>query len=210
MNNLKSLIKSHMLQNKRVYILLTSCLAAGAVLGSIFASVLTAAKDEQLLNYFNTFFSAYTIQSGNPHAIFTAAFLNNLTAVWYIWLSGFFVFAIPFILFQVGLKGFKAGFIAAFLIKSYAFRGFLFAFFGLAPANLLLIPAMLAYSALNINFAVKIYKERKQRIRKSYLLSAAKRSTLTLACMLLILAVCGAIEGYIIPVLLKPVCSLFI
>ena len=127
MNGLKSLINEHMHANKRTYALLTVCLVVGIVLGSISASVLAVEQNELLLKYFNTFFSAYTIQNINPHAIFLASLMSNTPTVFYIWLSGFFAVTIPFILFQVGLKGFKAGFSAAFLIKSYAMKGFLFA-----------------------------------------------------------------------------------
>ena len=99
------------------------------------------------------------------------------------------------------------GFTTVVLIQIFHSKGILFSLVSIVPQMIILMPALLIYSVFNINFAVSLRKVRGRgqtlHERKDMLL----QNLVALMSVTVILVLCSLIDTFVVPPILKPICS---
>ncbi|MCX7780242.1 MAG: stage II sporulation protein M [Negativicutes bacterium] len=194
------------------YFFIILILVIGVVVGAFAVKTLPEEQKSELINYLSILFHRLNSPAGyNPgdtHALFTTLVLNNLKTIGLIWLLGFTIVGIPFVLFIVFTRGFVIGFTVGFLVDEYVARGLLFALASVLPHNFFAIPALLIAGVSAISFSLMLMKRKSQG--KNNLLYNSIGYTAICFTMLLLLIVSAAIEAYVSPVFMKLVAGLLV
>lgn len=195
-------------RNRMQFLLAALCLASGTIIGSLSAASLNDERFDALSSYINNFTSAYSIQSVSYGEIFRFSIYNNIKLLLFMWVSGLWIWLIPFGLFQLGMKGYKLAYTTFFLIQLYSGKGILFACVAVIPQILIMLPALVCYSVLNINSALCFRKFRQKgqgfyAQKELYL-----RNLLCLVIVAVIFVISSLIDAFVVPAVLRPVCSL--
>lgn len=201
-------ITDYILDNKRQYAVVICALLMGVILGSVSAASVSGEQYENLDNYMESFVSSYNLQSISKLGVFLSSVATNLKTVFFLWISGMWVGLIPFTIFQIGVKGYKMGFSVSFLISVYKGRGILFAITTLMPQIMLFLPALTVYAVFSIKYAFAMKKIRSRNggtdmVRRDMYF----RNFLCTAALVLIMLICSLFDAYVIPTMLKPICS---
>lgn len=195
----KAKLSTHIADNKFKYLLSIISLLVGLSIGIANASKAEASA----VSYIDTFFSSYIIGGTSSSSVFFKSVLLNLRTFGIIWLSGWFVWLVPLNFLEVGAKGYSIGYAYTFFILSEHLKGLAFSLITLLLQNMIVIPSIVIYSVIQLNFAIRfdkvyksqaLYKERKRLIIGNMII---------LAVILILLLICGYIEGFITPFLLK-------
>lgn len=197
-------------QSKNQYLVAAAVICLGILIGGISAFILSEANVSALSGYMNNFFSAFSLQTLSKNEVFRLSLLGNLKTILLLWICSFSVFLLPVSLLHIGARGFRIGFSIAFMLKQYLFKGALFSAVSILPHNLILVPALLVYTVFCMNFAVEMKRLRANntlyRVKKQMYLKNLK----TLLLIVAVILVASLLEGYIVPALLRPLCSLFV
>lgn len=205
---LKQWFSCELSENKRLYILVSAIYILGLLLGSfacVFASVET---DEDLYTYLRQFFSAYTLQGAENKKVVQLSFSNSLMVCIQLFLSGWYLWLLPLGLFQVGLKGYSLGFTVASFCKYLHFKGLFLSIFSILPQSLLFLPSLFFYMVYQFRFATKrrflkqtLYAPRLKR--QIYMENVLKTSL-----FLGIIFLSSLVDGYVVPIMIRPFCGL--
>ena len=191
---LNETVSAHISSNRLCYILALLSVISGIIIG-IFSGI-NAPRDEDFLQGFLVSFSEEEL---NISALFFKSVLISLRAVLVIWASSFFVWLLPISFVQLGAKGFGIGFCFSYLILNGGFKGFLFSVSTLLIQSLILLPAFIIYTVLQVNFSgdfdkvrktPSLYKERKRLLTKN---------ALSFVFILVPILFCGLIDAYLAP-----------
>ncbi len=195
-------------RNRMQFVLAILCLVSGTVIGSLSAASLSDEKFTALGSYINNFTSAYGIQSVSHGEVFRFSLYNNIKLLLFMWVSGLNAWLIPFGMFQLGLKGYKTAYTTFFLIQLYRGNGILFSLVVIIPQILIMLPTLVCYFVLNFNSAVCF---RRLRLKGQGFFSQKELCLRNLVCIVavaVIFVVCSLIDAYVVPAVLRPVCSL--
>lgn len=202
-----NIITDYITINRMKFIVCFSLLVLGTVIGSLSALLLSDNSFNSLGIYMNNFTSASILQPVDRWSIFTFSIYNNIKCVLFMWVSGFWFGLIPLGVLQLSFKGYKMGFTSVFLIQLYRGRGILFSLISIIPQLVILLPTLITYSVFNINFALTL----KQIRRRGQLLSERKdlmlKNVIFLVITMLVLVLSSIIDTFVIPPILKPICS---
>lgn len=202
-DNLYGYIKTNRIKYFIVIIFLFSGIIAGAILS---AFSLSENFNDQ---YLNNFISTYNLQGAIPLEIFKNALFSNLRLIVCIWISGIFIWLFPLNFIECLFKGFGIGYTISYLSSVGGFKGFLLSALSLVVQNIIFIPAIIMFSVIQINFSKKIHKLRNLSSQYRQRKKLVKNNFCTFAIMLAIGIVCSALEAYVVPVLIKPLCGIF-
>ncbi|MBQ9757936.1 MAG: stage II sporulation protein M [Clostridia bacterium] len=193
--------------SKVLFVLTFFCLVAGTVIGSLSAITMNTENYESLGTYMNNFLSAYTIQSVDRGEVFKVSLYNNVKTVLFLWVSGLCVWLIPLGVIQIAARGYKMGFTTVFLIQLYKGKGILFVLASLLPQIMILFPALIIYAVFNISYALSLHNLKKRgdalNIRKEMYL----KNLVFLLGIIAVLVLCSFIDAFVVPPVLKPICS---
>ena len=195
-------------RNRLQFMLAILCLVSGTVIGSLSAASLSDEKFNVLGSYINNFTSAYGIQSVSHGEIFGFSIYNNIKLLLFMWVSGLFVWLVPFGLFQLGLKGYKMAYTTFFLVQLYRGNGILFSLVIIIPWMLIMLPTLICYSVLNFNSAVSLRKLRQKGQGFFSQKELCFRNLVSLVTVAVIFVVSSLIDTFVVPAVLRPVCSL--
>lgn len=197
--------------NLVVYFFIILLFLIGVVFGALAVKTLGEEQKAELITYLKVFFQG--LHKGQDTGLdmgmlVKQAVLNNVKTVVMIWLLGLTVIGVPIILFLVFTRGFVIGFTVGFLVNEYVLRGIAFAIVSVIPHNVLVIPAIIIASVSGVSFSLLILRNRwrPHRINLAYECMAY---TSIAVLMLGVVIVGGLVEGYITPVFMKAVTSLF-
>ncbi|MGI6093726.1 MAG: stage II sporulation protein M, partial [Negativicutes bacterium] len=126
----------------------------------------------------------------------------------FMWLLGFTIVGLPFVLFILFTRGFVIGFTVGFLVNEYIAKGLLFALVSILPHNFFAVPALLATGVSATTFSLMLLKRRKHS--RSNLLYESLGYTAVCLAMLALIIIAGLIEVYVSPVFMKLVAGLLI
>jgi stage II sporulation protein M len=204
-------IVEHIRSNIAAYFFVVLVLVIGVAAGAMAVKVLPDEQKTELAGYLRIFFQNLTGGTDNPidaAAAFGPVMINHIKTITVIWLLGFTIIGIPFVLFIVFTRGFVIGFTVGFLLDEYVARGLLFALAAVLPHNVLAVPAIIAAGVAAITFSLLLLR-RKNRHRANLLYESVGYSLLCFFLLLVLLAA-GFIEVYISPVFMKLVASLLL
>jgi len=183
----------------------------GVVVGALAVKTLPDEQKTELISYLHIFFTGLTQGTENitygENMISSVIFANAKTIV-LMWILGFTIVGIPFVLFILFTRGFIIGFTVGFLINEYVMRGLLFALASVLPHNFFAIPAVLVMGVSATKFSLMLVR-RKTYGKINLWYEAAGYSVLCMA-MLLVMLFAALIEVYISPVFMKLVATLLI
>lgn len=195
-------------RNRLQFLFAILCLVSGTVIGSLSAASLNDEKFNILSSYINNFTSAYGIQSVSHGEVFSFSLYNKIKLLLFMWISGLWTGLIPFGLFQLGLKGYKLAYTTFFLIQLHRGSGIIFALVAVIPQILIMLPTLICYSVFNINSAIS-FRRLRQKGQGFYVQKElCLRNLLCLVAVVVVFVISSLIDAFVVPAMLKPVCSL--
>lgn len=194
------------------YFFLVLLFIIGVIIGALAVKTLPDEQKMELATYLKIFFRG--LSSGQtPGAeqgdLWRYIFLNSTKTIAAIWLLGFTIIGIPFVLFIIFTRGFVIGFTVGFLTNEYAMKGVLFALAAVLPHNLLMVPVLLVTGVSAVSFSLLLVRSHRARMRGHLVYHAVIYSLLCFFMYALMLAA-GLVEVYISPVFMKYIAILFV
>lgn len=205
--HIKRRVIEYALNNKWQLLVVIFSLMAGTLIGSVFSVSMESESLDAMEKYINNFVSAYNLQPINNMEVFRFSVYNNIKTVLFLWISGLWIGFLPLAVFQVGLKGYKLGFSTALFVKSFKTKGIIFALISSIPQLLIVIPMVIIYAVFNINFSLFRYGKLGRGISYSAKNEFYIRNLLYLLAAVLIAVVAAWVDAYVMPPVLKPICS---
>ncbi len=183
----------------------------GIVIGAMAVKTLPDEQKSELIGYLGVFFQGLAERQdgiNDIHSILASVMFNNIKIIGIMWLLGFTIVGIPFVLFMVCLRGFIIGFTVGFLVNEYIMKGLLFALVSVLPHNFLAVPAILATGVAATTFSLMLVR-RKNKSKDNLFYNSIAYSVFCLA-MLVVMLGAAFIEVYISPVFMKTVAQIIV
>jgi len=183
----------------------------GVVVGALAVRTLPDEQKVELIGYLHMFFTGLTQGTENitnGGNMLSSIMFNNAKTIVVMWVLGFTIVGIPFVLFILFTRGFIIGFTVGFLVNEYVMRGLLFAFASVLPHNFFAIPAVLVMGVSATKFSLLLV--RRKTYGKINLWYEAMRYSVLCMVMLVVMLFSTLIEVYISPVFMKLVATLLI
>lgn len=176
----------------------------GVVVGALAVKILPDEQKNELISYLRIFFMG--LSQGTEGTISTENMIgmvmfNNAKTVVLIWILGFTIVGIPFVLFIIFTRGFIIGFTVGFLVNEYVMKGLLFALASVLPHNLFAVPAILVMGVSATTFSLMLV--RRKTYGKTNIWYEAMRYSILCMIMLAVILFASLIEVYISPVFMK-------
>ena len=189
------IIKSHIAENIKAYIIVSLITLIGIILGVIFVNNMSETQTQDIQTYLQSFTGALkegkTIDSG---ALLKKSLGNNLLLVFLMWFVGSTVIGIPVVLGIVTFRGFCLGYTISSAIKLWGTgKGMLFFATSMLLQNLIAIPCIIALAVSGIKLYKSIMKDKRRENIKLEII----RHTIFSLVMLAILAISSIIETYL-------------
>lgn len=180
----------------------------GVVVGAFAVKTLPDEQKTELISYLRIFFTGLsrgTEGIGNISSnMLSDVIINNVKTIVLMWVLGFTIVGIPFVLFILFTRGFIIGFTVGFLINEYIMKGLLFALVSVLPHNFFAVPAILITGVSATSFSTMLVRH---KIHGKKLLYESLGYSALCFIMLLAMLVAALIEVYISPVFMKIVAS---
>jgi stage II sporulation protein M len=192
------------------YFFMTLIFVIGVVVGALAVKTLPEDQKLELIGYLKIFFQGLAQGPANVDspALFSTVMLSSVKTIGLIWLLGFTVVGLPFVLFIVFTRGFVIGFTVGFLVNEYILKGLVFALASVLPHNFFAVPALLVASVAATSFSLMLVR-RKQRAKINLLYESVGYTILCLL-MLVLMLLAAVVEVYISPVFMKLVAGLLL
>ncbi|MBR5151913.1 MAG: stage II sporulation protein M [Clostridia bacterium] len=203
-------MKKRVWQNKKLWFFFIFLFLTGILTGSILGACSGKNTVGEITDFFNHFFSVYSVQGTSGHNAFCLSALNYGTVACWFWLSGWHPFLLPIGLIQTALKGIRCGFTMTLLSRCFGWKGILFSFFAILPATLILLFAFCFYMTYQIQFAYDRNTIKKGQVSLPFKRHVYIRHILTTLIFLFLLLFASFTEGYLVPVLTQPLVQLFL
>lgn len=181
----------------------------GIVVGALAVKILPDEQKSELINYLRIFFTGLaqgTEDVASSETMIGIVMFNNAKTVVLMWILGFTIVGIPFVLFILFTRGFIIGFTVGFLVNEYVMKGLLFAFASVLPHNLFAVPAILVLSVSATTFSLMLL--RRKTYGKVNIWYEAVRYSIVCMIILAIMLFAALLEVYISPVFMKLAASL--
>lgn len=201
LNNIKIGLGDYLKVNIAAYFAVVLIFLIGIALGAMAIKILPESQKLELVQYLNIFFSEFATKAQGNTEIFFTALWGNLKIILLLWVLGFTIIGIPFVLFIVFTRGFIIGFTVGFLLNEYVFKGLLFAITSILPHNLIMIPLIAFVAVTATNFSIRLIR-RKNLIGGKLFSDSINYSILCLGAGVVMIAA-SLIEVYISPVFMR-------
>ncbi|HWR06306.1 stage II sporulation protein M [Sporomusa sp.] len=182
----------------------------GIVIGAMAVKTLPDEQKAELVGYLRVFFQGLVEPqntAGDTQALLFGVMVSNIKVIVIMWLLGFTIVGIPFVLFMVCLRGFVIGFTVGFLVNEYIMKGLLFALVSVLPHNFLAVPAILATGVSATTFSLMLVRRNKNKANLFYNSIAYSVFCLT---MLFVMVGAALVEVYVSPVFMKTVAQIIV
>lgn len=200
-------LSEYIMKNKWQYFAACFSLILGLFVGAGTMFVMEIQNAEDIGTYIKNFVSAYNLQSVNKAEVFKFSVYNNIKILLFMWLSGLWLWLLPVSFIQLGAKGYSLGFSMTAFIRVFGGRGILFAIASMLSQLILFVPAIIVYCVFNTNFALTLKRLKGQRISAAVKTEKYIKNLFALLAMLAVLLINSLGDAYIMPVILKPLCS---
>ncbi|MPL60284.1 Stage II sporulation protein M [bioreactor metagenome] len=196
--------------NMVAYFFMILILIIGVVVGALAVKTLPEEQKLELISYLRIFFNGLSQGQGvgDISNLLSTVLFNNAKTIILMWLLGFTIIGLPFVLFILFTRGFIIGFTVGFLVNEYIAKGLLFALVSVLPHNFFAVPAILATSVSATTFSIMLLR-RKQHRRINLLYESFGYTALCLI-MLAMMMLAGLVEVYVSPVFMKLVAGLIV
>ncbi len=194
-NKIVDLLKRHVVQNYKEYLVVMIFFIVGLFFGVFFINQMKEEQISQVHTYLNDFVqNLKNISDINEFDILKSSIFDKVLLTLMIWFFGTTVVGIPVVFGLVIYRGFCLGYTIASIISFMGFtKGFFFILIILVLQNLLLIPALMGLAVSGFKFYKSIIKDR----RKETIKIAFARHTIFSIIMLIGLVISSLIEVFI-------------
>lgn len=194
-SKITQIIKNHIIENLKAYIIISIIMVIGIILGVIFVNNMNETQTQDIQAYLNNFTGS--LKEGktiNNAELLKKSLENNLLLVFVIWFVGSTVIGIPIVLGIVAFRGFCLGYTISACIKIWgATKGMLFFMTSMLLQNIVAIPCIIALAVSGIKLYKSIIKDKRRENVKFEII----RHTIFSLTMLVILAISSIIETYL-------------
>lgn len=197
---LSLLIEKEFTKGKNKYFLFLFLFAIGIISGTVCA--VFSNSSEEIKNYVNTFLSSYSLQGTVNKHVFFLSLLNYIKFIFFVWISGWYLWLFPLCFLQILVKGFRIGFTVACFLQSLSLRGIAFSLITLLPQNLIFLPALLFFSVYQFEFLANRKLLLSGKNASNYKHRCYQKNFFLLLILFVITILCSWMEGYLIPTLL--------
>lgn len=186
------------------YFFITLIFVIGVAAGAFAVKTLPEAQKTELVSYLDVFFQVLMKENDSSlqlGTVLTNVMYHNIKTIALMWLLGFTIVGIPFVLFIIFTRGFIIGFSVGFMINEYVYKGLAFALTAVLPHNFLAVPAILGTGVSATCFSLMLVQRKIKT--KSSLWSESIGYTLFCLVMLIIIIIASLFEVYISPMFMK-------
>lgn len=204
---LLEMIKEHVSNNKKEYILVSLLFIIGIFLGVFFVNQVQEAQKTEITAYFNSFVEKMkTTEDLNQMELLKSSIGQNIVLAVILWFFGTTVIGIPVVFGLVMYRGFCLGYTIAVCITIMGLQqGILFVLVLLLLQNILFIPAILALAVSGFKLYKSIIKDRNKENVKIEVV----RHTIFSLIMLMVLVLSSVIEIFLSTNILKGIIKYF-
>jgi stage II sporulation protein M len=195
------IIKEHVRNNKKEYIIVSLLFIIGIFLGVLFINNVQESQKLEITAYLNTFIEKMkNIDNLNYVELLKNSMVQNILLAIVLWFFGTTVIGIPVVFGIVMYRGFCLGYTIAVCITIMGFpQGVFFVLILLLLQNILFIPAILALAVSGF----KLYKSIIKDINKENIKIEVVRHTIFSFIMLIVLLISSVIEIFVSTNILK-------
>lgn len=193
--SIKEIIKQHVLNNKREYIIILLVFVIGIFLGVLFVNNIDDNQKVQIGSYINEYITRMKdTENINCGDVLKSSIIQNLVIAVGIWFLGTTVIGIPLVFGIILYRGFSLGYTIATFVATIGFsKGLIFVLISILLQNIFLIPAIIALAVSGFKLYKSIIKDkRKQNIKLEFF-----RHTFFSIIMILLLVVSSLVETFI-------------
>ena len=123
-NKFRYVFLEHLKKNIAKYFFSILVLLVGIVIGAMAMKFLPELQRNELAGYLNLYLSSLSDTSKiNDSMILGDVIIKNTKTILAIWILGFTIIGLPFVLGIVCLKGIVIGFTVGFLVNEYIYKG---------------------------------------------------------------------------------------
>ena len=204
---LLKIIKEHVINNKKEYVIVFLIFVIGIFAGVFFVNNIQDAPKTEITNYLNQFIEKFKgLENINSIELLKNSIMQNALLAIVIWFFGTTVIGIPVVFGIILYRGFCLGYTISLCITIMGLgKGISFVLVTLLLQNILFIPAILGIAVSGVKLYKSIVKDkRKENIKLEIL-----RHTIFSSIMLIILLIASVIEIFISTNLLKGVIKYF-
>ena len=202
-SNIPDIIKKHVYNNIKEYLIVSILLLVGIVLGVIFINNISDTQKLEISNYINNFIETIKNNSDiNKEVLLKKSILNNSIISFFMWFAGSTIIGIPIVLGIVAYRGFCISYTISSVIYSLGTgKGLIFAVLAILPHSIIYIPAILSLAVTGIRLYKTILKDRNVNNMKIELM----RHTVFSLLIFILLVISSFVETYISATLLKTI-----
>lgn len=193
-------------ENQKLCLLYTASLILGIAFGIFRCIKFDTETSNAIFSYIQNFFTGSTLIGVSFSEVFKNVFLKNFLTSLVFLLASCSVFLCPLTFINIFFKGFSIGVTTAFFISRYAVKGVIFLTSNVFLCDIILLPAMILYSAIATSSIIKRKKIRKSKYTEKnnkqnfiFWLSCIKRYILFLSSLFLV----SLVQGFISPGIMR-------
>lgn len=192
---IKTIIKEHISNNLKEYIIILTIFLIGIIIGITFINNSTPLQQTEISNYLQTFIQDLNGNKDiNKIALLKESITENIILVISLWFIGSTVIGIPIVYATIGFRGFSLGYTVASAIATLgSSNGTIFILSSILLQNIILIPSMLALAISGVKLYKSIIKDRRKENVKFEII----RHTIFSAIFLVIMTLASCIEVYV-------------
>lgn len=201
-NRIKQLIKEHVIQNTKKYILFSVLFLTGVVLASVFCS--KTIPEEEIRSYIKEFLETGKTIGADGMKTFFLSMSQYLKFAFFMTVFSVTVIGVPLILGTTVFYGFSYGTVLFCLFRIFGAKTILLFLCAIFPHIMISLPCCLCLSCVAFNNAGQVYAG---NVKFSKTILYPVVCSLIFLC---IVSVAALIQGFIEPFLLKVISAQFL
>ena len=202
MNKVVKKAKNSIIIQKKKYLFLITIMCVGVISGMAFIFFISKGDKSLVKQELELFLSTIKDAKINYVSSLFNSISSNLLYLIIIWLLGISIIGIPIIIFLLFLKGFIFGFSTSSIVSIYGLKGLLLSFATQFPHSIILLITFLLIGFYAINFSIHLFQILFFKKDLNLSLYFKRYNQITLLSFIIII-ICGLIETFFIPFLVK-------